>query len=103
MDDKKALIRQFILILVVGLAVSFFSGEYSWSYTIEPSGGTDLEDVLRYLNQGLPILALVIGAGVVFYLAAKGKLEKGRSEPDIEDRNREIEESRQYGGNENDS
>lgn len=58
---------QFILIILFGLAVTLFSGEYEWSYTVNPLAGAELEDVLRYLNMGLPLLALALGAGVGIY------------------------------------
>ena len=64
MKDKKKLIRQLILILAVGIAVSLFGGEYQWTYTLNPAQGVDLETVLSYLNLILPFLALVLGLGV---------------------------------------
>lgn len=74
MKKNKDLIRQFILIIFIGLAVTFFSGEYKWSYTIsEPLAGIDAETALSYLNLALPILALAIGLGVVIYLKLLSK------------------------------
>ena len=54
----------FILIIVIGLAVPFFRGEYEWSYTVNPLAGAKPEEILRYLNLGLPLLVLAVGAGV---------------------------------------
>ena len=68
MKDKKRVIRQFIFILVVGLAVFLFNGEYEWTHTLNPTQGVDLETALSYLNLILPFLALVLGLGVFLYL-----------------------------------
>jgi len=68
MKEKKRFIRQFILIMAFGLAVSLFSGEFKWSYTVNPAQGVDLETALGFLNLILPILALTLGLGVFLYL-----------------------------------
>jgi len=68
MEDRKKLIRQFIFILLVGIAVSFFSGDYQWSYTFQPDWNQNLEIVLTNLNLILPFIALAVGLGVYIYL-----------------------------------
>ena len=68
MKKNKDLIRQFIFVIIIGLAVIFFSGEYEWSYTFDPTTGLDLETALNYLNLALPIVAMVLGLGVILYL-----------------------------------
>ena len=77
MKNKKDLIRQFIFVIIIGLAVVFFRGEYEWSLTFGSPAGTNLETVLRYLNLGLPILAIILGVGAFLYLRITGKSEKG--------------------------
>ena len=77
MKKNKDMIRQFIIIIVIGLAVIFFSGEYEWSYILDPTTGFDLETALSYLNLALPIVAMVLGLGVVLYLQFWKKSEKG--------------------------
>jgi len=73
MKEKKGLIRQFIFIILVGLAVSFFSGEYKWSYTFQSNWNEDLESILNSLNLILPFLALALGLGVLIYFLTQDK------------------------------
>lgn len=77
MKNRKELIRQFIFIIVIGLAVAVFSGEYKWQAALEPLEGAGLEAVLDTLNLVLPILAMVLGLGVVLYFQIWGKPDEG--------------------------
>lgn len=77
MKNRNDLIRQFLFVIIIGLAVTFFSGKYKWSWTLGSQSGTDLETVLHYLNLGLPILAIILGVGAFLYLRITGTSEKG--------------------------
>lgn len=68
MKRNREVIRQIIIIAIIGLALMFFRGEYSWSFSLGSLQGTDLKTILDTLNLALPIVALFLGLGVVVYL-----------------------------------
>ena len=75
MKKNREVIRQIIIIAVIGLALTFFRGEYSWSLSFGSLQGTDLETILGYLNLALPILALGLGVGVFVYLRIRRSMD----------------------------
>ena len=76
MKKNREVIRQIIIVVVLGLALTLFRGEYSWGFSLDALKGADLETALDYLNLILPFLALVLGVGVFIYLRIREKPEE---------------------------
>ena len=85
MNKNRDVIRQIIIIAVIGLAITFFRGENSWSFTLGAEEGADFETVLDTLNLALPFLAMVLGLGVIVYL----RIRRGSEDRSIWDEDEE--------------
>ncbi|MEJ2448870.1 MAG: hypothetical protein P8Y37_13150 [Anaerolineales bacterium] len=64
---------QIILVIVIGLVVSFLSGDFELNREQVAWDSLEIETILSYLNSGLIIVSLALGLVAIFYLSLRGK------------------------------
>jgi len=64
---------QIILVIIIGLVVSFLSGDFELNGEQIAWDSLEIETILSYLNSGLIIVSLALGLVAIFYLSLRGK------------------------------